>query len=68
MADDTGISVIMLANANGLTKWRQRPNSPKRRQKNSAIIIVFPLISASCQPICFPKDSNSLRHGRAAIW
>ncbi|WP_443645932.1 hypothetical protein [Candidatus Ponderosibacter sp. Uisw_141_02] len=51
MTDDPGISAIMLANAIGFTKWQQPPNSPKRRQKNSAIIVAFPLISAQGQPI-----------------
>jgi hypothetical protein len=58
MIDDTGISAIMLAKAIDLTKWRQRPNSPKGWQKNSAIIIVFPLISALRQPISSLKVCN----------
>jgi hypothetical protein len=51
MIDDNGVSAIMPVNATGLTKRQQRPDSLKRRQKNSTIIIAFPLISALCQPI-----------------
>jgi hypothetical protein len=55
MADDTGISAIMPGQCQRFDKMATAAKQPQRRQKNSAIIIAFPLISAHANPYVSPR-------------